>query len=140
LLPFDNEQFWNYHVIIGLILFLLLFIQPILGILHHLSFRRNNRRGCFSTIHVWLGRIILLLGIINGGLGLLIAGNASRGQVVAYALVSALVFVAWVAASLLGCLKRHRRDVPRRPKRRKMDVEGSPVMSGPAGAGRTGFR
>ena len=33
-----------------------------------------------SHLHIWIGRIVITLGMINGGLGLLIAGNASRGE------------------------------------------------------------
>lgn len=49
-------------------------IQPVLGAIHHLRFKRQRRRGVFSYLHVWYGRSLMLVSIINGGLGLRLAG------------------------------------------------------------------
>jgi len=61
------------HPIIGIVLFVLLFFQPLLGFLHHFMFKKHGRRMVWSYGHIWLGRIIITLGIINGGLGLQLA-------------------------------------------------------------------
>jgi hypothetical protein len=54
------------YVIVGL----LVAVQPLLGILQHLYFRKAERRGIFGWIHLLLGRSILILGLVNGARGL----------------------------------------------------------------------
>ena len=97
----------HYHPIIGIVVFVLLFFQPILGSVHHFQFKKYRRRTIWSHGHLWLGRIVITLGMINGGLGLLFATETgffapSKGQTVAYGVVAALMWVAWIAASVIG--------------------------------------
>lgn len=101
-------QLNNAHPIIGIVLFILLAFQPILGLLHHSYFKKYSRRTFWSYGHLWLGRIIITLGIINGGLGLNLADNTTSGKI-AYAVVAAIMFAAFVAASVYGEIKRARR-------------------------------
>ena len=101
------------HPIIGIVLFVLLFFQPLLGFLHHFMFKKHGRRMVWSYGHIWLGRIIITLGIINGGLGLQLAkrtriGAQSNGQVVAFSVVAAIMWVAYVLAALIGENRRRR--------------------------------
>ena len=49
--------------------------QPLLGFLQHSYFRKNKRRGPFGHAHLWLGRILIILGVVNGGLGLRLVDN-----------------------------------------------------------------
>lgn len=102
----------QYHPIIGLILFALLFFQPIMGYIHHLRFKKHQGRTVWSYGHLWLGRIAITLGMINGGLGLLLAYDAplgfapSRGQVIAYGIVAAIMWVLYVTAAIVGERRR----------------------------------
>ncbi|KAF2736340.1 hypothetical protein EJ04DRAFT_533729 [Polyplosphaeria fusca] len=103
----------HYHPVIGLLCFALLFFQPILGVLHHTQFKKYNRRTFWSYGHLWLGRIVITLGMINGGLGMLLATETgffvpSRGQMIAYGVIAGLMWVAWVLASVFGEVKRSR--------------------------------
>jgi hypothetical protein len=52
---------------------LLIGVQPVLGILQHLYFRKAERRGVFGWSHLLLGRIILVLGLVNGARGFKLA-------------------------------------------------------------------
>ena len=97
----------NYHPIIGLVVFSALFFQPILGVVHHLQFKKLRRRQFWSHLHLWNGRIMIPLGIVNGGLGLRIAGAPSRFKI-AYAVVVALLAGLWIVVAVLGELKRRR--------------------------------
>ncbi|KAI9659066.1 MAG: hypothetical protein M1821_002026 [Bathelium mastoideum] len=97
-----------YHPIIGIILFVLLFFQPLLGIAHHRFFKILGRRTLWSHAHLWLGRIVITLGMINGGLGLRLAANASRGQEAAYGMVAGLVWTVYVASIVIGEVRRER--------------------------------
>lgn len=101
----------NYHPIIGILVLVLVFIQPISGWLHHLMFKKYSHRTLWSYGHIWLGRIAVSLGIVNGGLGLMLADTmnmSSKGGMVAYGIIAALMWLTWVAAMIIG--ERRRRD------------------------------
>ncbi|KAH8731669.1 hypothetical protein GQ44DRAFT_736084 [Phaeosphaeriaceae sp. PMI808] len=108
----------SYHPVIGIIVFSLLFFQPILGFVHHVKFRKHNRRTVWSYGHIWLGRIAITLGMINGGLGMLLASEApgflafgpSRSQMIAYGVVAGIMWLLWVVAAVIG--ERRRRVQP----------------------------
>ena len=51
-------------------------------------------RGLVSYVHIWWGRILMVLGVVNGGLGLQLA-QESNGPVIAYAVIAAVVFVVY---------------------------------------------
>ncbi|PNS18365.1 Cytochrome b561 and DOMON domain-containing protein [Sphaceloma murrayae] len=116
------------HPIIGLVVFALLFLQPVLGLMHHSQYKKVGRRSAVSHAHVWLGRAIITLGIINGGLGLQMAGDASRGQIVAYAVVAGVMWVAYVASAVWGEVR----------KGKAVARKGSGESFGEAGMGKTG--
>lgn len=65
-------------------------LQPILGALHHTSYKRQGRRGALSHVHVWYGRALMILGIINGGLGLQLA-RANMAFRTAYIVLAAVI-------------------------------------------------
>ncbi|KAB5542808.1 hypothetical protein GE09DRAFT_1133444, partial [Coniochaeta sp. 2T2.1] len=128
----------NYHPIIGLVVFTALFFQPVLGVIHHLQFKKLRRRQIWSHLHLWNGRIMIPLGIINGGLGLRIAGAPSRFKI-AYAVIAALLGALWIVAAVLGELKRRResrkaslntaRESRRGERREKVDEHPRHVSS-----------
>ncbi|KAI9673422.1 MAG: hypothetical protein M1817_002884 [Caeruleum heppii] len=91
----------HYHPIIGLVVAGLLLIQPILGLVHHFLFVKHRRRTVWAITHVWFGRTLILLGVINGGLGLRLANN-TRGGDIAYGIVAAFMFVLYVAVVILA--------------------------------------
>lgn len=118
----------SYHPIIGLVLFAVLFFQPIMGYIHHMKYKKYQCRTLWSYGHLWLGRIGITLGMINGGLGLLLAYDAplgfapSRGQLIAYGIVAGIMWLLWVTAAIIG---ERRRSIARR----KVDDENSPASS-----------
>ncbi|KAF2266425.1 hypothetical protein CC78DRAFT_531546 [Lojkania enalia] len=103
----------RYHPVIGIVVFVLLFFQPILGLVHHFQFKKYNRRTIWSYGHLWLGRIVITLGIINGGLGLLFATELgffvpSQGQIIAYGVIAGVMWLLWVLAAIIGENRRAR--------------------------------
>ncbi|KAI8946003.1 hypothetical protein F4801DRAFT_566055 [Xylaria longipes] len=94
----------NAHPIIGIVLLVALFFQPIFGVLHHRRFKKLKRRTWVSHVHLWIGRLGITLGIINGGLGLALAG-VKGAPVVAYAVISSVMWSLWVLATLLRAFK-----------------------------------
>jgi hypothetical protein len=99
----------SYHPIIGIVVLIAIFFQPILGFLHHSLFKKYKHRTLWSYGHIWLGRVAITLGIINGGLGLRLADSmhmSSKGGMIAYGVVAAFMWLAWVAASWIGERRR----------------------------------
>lgn len=72
-----------------------MFVQPFLGWVHHILFRRTGKPTWIGTVHVWLGRLIIILGIINGGIGLGDADNSTGGEV-AYIVLAGVSFAAYL--------------------------------------------
>lgn len=103
------------HPIIGIVVWVFLTFQPILGIIHHRYFKKYKRRTVWTYAHLWLGRIVITLGIVNGALGLSLANN-SQGGLVAYSIIAALIWLVWMGAAVYGELKRRRtRKAPEHP-------------------------
>ncbi|MCJ1463566.1 hypothetical protein MMC07_002174 [Pseudocyphellaria aurata] len=92
------------HPILGLIVISLLVIQPFLGMVHHNVFKRTNQRSFWSTAHVWYGRVLITIGIINGGLGLELSDNTTKGEI-GYGVVAGIMWVTWMAVAVRNDLK-----------------------------------
>ncbi|KAK6531144.1 hypothetical protein TWF281_007968 [Arthrobotrys megalospora] len=98
-----NVRYLDYvHTIIGFAVMGCLVIQPILGLIHHLRYKKVKRSTWWGFVHRWYGRTIVVVGIVNGGLGLLLAENTRAGEI-AYAVVGGLagltylmVVVQWI--------------------------------------------
>jgi hypothetical protein len=84
----------NGHPIIGIIVVGALLLQPILGLLHHLKFRRTGRPTILGVAHRWWGRALLVLGAINGGLGLQLAGE-DRTPIIVYSVLAGVFLSVW---------------------------------------------
>lgn len=81
-------------------------VQAALGQLHHMQFQKTGKRSLYSYSHIWLGRSVILLGIINGGIGLGPGlADASGGQIAAYAIIAIAVVVGYVFASFRVTLR-----------------------------------
>jgi hypothetical protein len=96
------------------VVFAALFFQPILGLIHHSQFKKLRRRQVWSHLHLWNGRIMIPLGIINGGLGLRMAG-ASNGIKTAYGAVAGVLGGLWLLVAIFSEVRRRkaaRQDSP----------------------------
>lgn len=76
-------------------------IQPLLGVMHHRHYVKYQRRGLVSHWHIWWGRGFMLLGIVNGGLGLSLS-FASNTAIIGYAAASVVLLLAYVVAKVVG--------------------------------------
>ena len=85
----------EYHPIIGLVLFAAIFVQAAGGIIHHFFYGKHHRRSVITHMHIWLGRVLITLGMINGGLGLLLA-EEERKYNIAYGIVAAFIWLVYV--------------------------------------------
>ncbi|KAF2969272.1 hypothetical protein GQX73_g4303 [Xylaria multiplex] len=123
----------NAHPIIGIVLLVVLFFQPIFGIVHHSRFKVLKRRTWISHVHLWAGRFGITLGIINGGLGFALAGTTGT-PVVIYAIVSGIIWVIWVLTALRGEYARARTQ-GRERKKEKLIQEDRGYVPGVRGGG-----
>ncbi|KAK2065058.1 integral membrane protein [Colletotrichum caudatum] len=109
----DNGYlFAQTHTLLGTVVVAMLAIQPFLGVAHHKYYKKHQTRGIVSHAHIWYGRALMLLGIINGGLGLELA-SSSRSYVTAYSVIAAIIGVAWVGSAVWDEVHRSKRTAKR---------------------------
>jgi hypothetical protein len=64
--------------------------------MHHRHFLENQGRGFISHVHIWYGRILIVIGIVNGGLGLDLSAPPNRFYI-AYSVVAGVIGAAYLA-------------------------------------------
>ncbi|PKS13191.1 hypothetical protein jhhlp_000536 [Lomentospora prolificans] len=101
----------NAHTVLGTVVIAGLILQPIFGSIHHRKFKSNQTHTIWTHIHVWYGRVLILLGIINGGLGLQLARSSpaySKPGLIVYSVLAGLVGLALLGLFFwVGKSKRH---------------------------------
>ncbi|KAJ4175768.1 hypothetical protein NW759_017113 [Fusarium solani] len=102
----DNGYWWQQtHTKMGTIVVALIGLQPILGWAHHRYFVDHGKRGVISHVHIWLGRILMIISIINGGLGLQLA-SSPRGYIIAYSVVAGIAALLYIAGAFVSGLRK----------------------------------
>ena len=108
------------HLPIGLAILVFASLQPVLGWVHHRIYRARslaldttNRgprpgRTIWGRLHLWLGRCLITLGIINGGLGLMMMNGSpsqdatvTRNAQIGYGVAAGFMWVVYVAITAL---------------------------------------
>lgn len=102
------------HSIIGCVVVAVLTLQPIGGIIHHLKYKKYQRKTVAGTSHKWIGRIFLALGALNGGLGLNLS-HEDKAPIIAYSVLAGFFFVLWALVGLWskrrnGAASKNRKD------------------------------
>jgi hypothetical protein len=85
---------------LGTTVVVMLLLQPIFGSIHHFLFRKLGRKTFASYLHVWWGRIIFILALTNGVLGLKLANSMFGSQkpaIIAYSVVAGIIGVLYIA-------------------------------------------
>lgn len=122
----SRHLFNDKHPVIGIFIVLVLFFQAVDGLLHHAQWMRNEkRRTWLAYVHIWTGRFCILLGMVNGGFGLQLAGVQSKGKWAGYCAVAAVSFICLVVAICYGERKRSIELKARKEKRRKSEAENN---------------
>ncbi|KAH9904209.1 hypothetical protein F4778DRAFT_734414 [Xylariomycetidae sp. FL2044] len=124
-------DFRTTHTRLGLAVVILMAFQPALGWAHHVLFKKRGSRTPVSHAHVWYGRALMVLGVVNGGLGLALA-RAGTGFVIAYSVVAAAVFLIYAGGAAALGLARHRKEAK---KDRAAGVGGEGGGEGERGKG-----
>ncbi|KAK5163555.1 uncharacterized protein LTR77_010504 [Saxophila tyrrhenica] len=103
----SGQLFHNYHPFIGIFMVVVIFFQVCDGLLHHSQWLQNKkRRTRLAYVHIWMGRALIVIGMINGGFGLQLAGVASPAKKAGYGVVAGASFVSMVVAICYGERKR----------------------------------
>ncbi len=108
------------HPIIGLVLLALATIQPISGWIHHRIYHKRavvlatTQRGprpgrtVWGRAHLWLGRCLITLGIVNGGLGLRIlerspvqSRTVTRNAAIGYGVAAGLMWCIYIFITVI---------------------------------------
>ncbi|KEF56290.1 uncharacterized protein A1O9_07871 [Exophiala aquamarina CBS 119918] len=97
------------HAIIGLILLGIFFFMPFIGIIHHRIYKKVQERTVWSYGHIFTGRVGVILGMINGGLGLQLA-DARRSHAIVYGVFAGLIGAVYIGAIVIGEHKRAKRS------------------------------
>lgn len=104
--------FSDPHPIIGLAILAVALFQPLWGIIHHNKFKRGlaawkagqstqkpGRTG-FGRLHLWIGRVLITLAMLNGGLGFRLASKSpfppAKSAKIAYAVVALVMWLLYV--------------------------------------------
>ena len=121
----SGHLFNNKHPFIGIFIVLVLFFQAVDGLLHHAQWMRNERKRTWvAYVHIWTGRGCIVLGMVNGGFGLQLAGVKSRAKLAGYCAVAAVSFCCLVAAICYGERKRHIALKAKAEERKRSEAEG----------------
>jgi hypothetical protein len=104
----DVNLLTNHHPIIGLVVVAgLTVFQPIMGLLQHRFYRKTGGKGIFGYVHRWFGRVMIVLGIINAGLGFQLA-QGPQGAIIAYSVVAGVVGLFYCAVVIWVQMGRKR--------------------------------
>lgn len=99
-----SDQLNNYHAIIGITVAGCLLVQPITGLTHHLLYKARKHGGVTTYTHVWWGRAIITLGIINGALGLMLSDNTMKGEII-YGVIAGVMWLTWMGVIFLAYIR-----------------------------------
>lgn len=98
----------NGHPILGTIIIALLLLQPVLGYVHHRIYIQRKAPTAWGVAHVWYGRLLILLAVINGGLGLQLSDNTVKGEI-AYGVVAGVMFLLYLAVLGVAYLRKDKK-------------------------------
>ncbi|KAJ5133138.1 hypothetical protein N7448_001832 [Penicillium atrosanguineum] len=109
----DLQLLSHHHPVIGIVVVAgLTMFQPAMGWLQHRHFRKSGGKGPFAYLHRWFGRTMIVLGVINVGLGFQLTGigmpDAPRAAVISYGVVAAVIGLVYITVVIV---RRGRRVV-----------------------------
>ncbi len=122
-----GHLFTSKHPQIGLALVVVLFFQAADGLIHHAQYVRHHRkRTKLALVHMWMGRILIFLGMMNGGFGLQLARVTDPGKIAGYSVVAVVSATCLVTAIIYGEKKRKRvllgEKIAREERQRREEV------------------
>jgi predicted small integral membrane protein len=121
-LSFGGYSLWSDpHTKLGAGILVLALLMPFLGLIHHSMYKKRAvqhgkggprpGRTAPGYIHIWLGRILIVLGMLNGGLGIRLASNSPlsnnpKTKIIAYGVASLVMLLLYIVFVVLGETRR----------------------------------
>jgi len=103
------------HIVIGLLVTCtLILFQPIMGYLQHSHYKRTGGKGIYAYIHRWIGRTMIILGIINNGFGFQLASediNIPKSSIIRNSVLAGCLVLIWIIAAVVGHFQQRRAPV-----------------------------
>ncbi|KAF2671347.1 hypothetical protein BT63DRAFT_477849 [Microthyrium microscopicum] len=125
------------HVIIGLVVVaVIVLVQPAMGILQHRHFKRTGGKSVFAYVHRWVGRLSILLGIINNGLGFQLAMEDNvipTGSIIRNFVIVGVLLLIWVGLAAYDEIRfkhQHEKGVSVPAEGKHLDTVDGPVVDG----------
>ncbi|RYP62397.1 hypothetical protein DL770_009596 [Monosporascus sp. CRB-9-2] len=84
-----SKNFNTAHQVIGILVLVVVVVQFALGFMHHRVYKKTQQTTKMAPIHVWLGRLAIVLGVANGFTGFTLAGSPENN----YVLMGIVLFV-----------------------------------------------
>ncbi|KAK9801578.1 hypothetical protein SCARD494_00630 [Seiridium cardinale] len=78
-----SKKFNDAHQVIGILLFIFVLAQFVLGFMHHRIYKKTQQPTKLAPVHVWMGRVIIPVGVINAFLGFRFAQSPQYNWVIA---------------------------------------------------------
>lgn len=103
----QKQLFDQNHTILGTVVVCLMAIQPFMGFWHHRHYVKHQARGLVSHFHIWWGRSLLIIGVVNGGLGLQLA-SASNNLIIAYSVVAGVIFLIYAGGKSFASIRKRK--------------------------------
>jgi hypothetical protein len=97
--------------------------------IHHRNYTSKGHRTVWSHLHVWFGRILLILSIVNGGIGINYAANSPNGEI-GYGVTAAVIFLVYVGVIWLWYMRKPGKDDAGSGDEEVTRVEAGEVKSG----------
>ncbi|KAH8671427.1 hypothetical protein BX600DRAFT_459035 [Xylariales sp. PMI_506] len=105
-----SKNFNSPHQIIGLFIFIFVLAQFVLGFMHHRIYKKTEQPTKLAPVHVWLGRLIVLLAVINAFLGFRFALSPQYNWILAGLVIFIFPAVAVIVITKNFFMKRLNRD------------------------------
>ncbi|KAI9823260.1 MAG: hypothetical protein M1826_000203 [Phylliscum demangeonii] len=111
-----SKNFRSGHQIIGLVVLCVIISQAALGLIHHRLYLKNHdqRKSPIRWAHRIIGPLVILLGIVNGGIGFDFA-NSSRSRIVIYVIIVVLLNLVFAAMIFVRVRWNRRKSAQRNP-------------------------
>ncbi|VUC22656.1 unnamed protein product [Clonostachys rosea] len=109
-----SQKFNSYHQVLGFLLTAFFLCQYAIGYFNHRQYRQTGIMSKYNAVHVWFGRIVILIAIMNAFFGFTFALNRRYGMVLA-----GLIIMVCVASLIViigrQWLDKRRGTTPQRP-------------------------
>jgi len=147
--PSQADLFSDPHPKLGLAILAVGLFQPLWGLIHHRIFKsraaawkagrstQKPGRTAWGRVHLWIGRFLITVAIVNGGLGLRLAGKnptvsatTTKNHAIVYGVLAGIMWLVYVIITAMFEFRKAR-ETPAgtREERYALKQGGPPAYS-----------